>query len=233
MVNGRMAPAAIRAAHPSSELPMTAVIATHADRPAALWRDRTTHWSIALGPLRIARTTTQVRYIGPIAQAERSAPAGRGVLMWGFALLILAGCLSWGFGAKASVQRPRFVTPIIDIVVPAPARPEATAPPPVEPDPAAFRPKAAVAETADSALADARNFDRFPAVRRAVEAAFRTGDAQDWVEGDYQGLVVAGAPYAEGRRTCRETAILLRDGGFEGTTKSTITCHATADGGEG
>ena len=220
-------PAVIRTADRLSEHAMTAIAMTPDHGPAAIWYDRSTQWSIALGPLKMAGTTTRVRYIGAVGGTP---PRSRALMMWATAALVLGGWLSWGFAAQASAQRPRFVTPIIDVVVPeapkavaalediAPSRPAA-----------ASSQKAALAETVggEADMQNPRNFDKFPAVRRAVDAAFQTGEAQDWAEGPYQGIVVAGLPYPEGGKTCRDTAILLRDGGFDGVTKSTVTCRAT------
>ncbi|HEX7783402.1 MAG TPA: hypothetical protein VF509_11410 [Sphingobium sp.] len=206
---------------------MTAVALAADNRSAAILCDRHTQWSIAVGPIKIARATTQVRYIGPV----NGAPSGaRAAMIWGAAALVLAGWLSWGFAAQASAQRPRFITPIIDVVVPEQQRPASASVDgsvPLRPV-VARRPRVAPVDAAMIApvISDTRNFDKFPAVRRAVEAAFQTGEAQDWAEGPYQGLVVAGLAYPEGSKTCRDTAILMRDGGFDGMTKSIVTCRA-------
>jgi hypothetical protein len=208
---------------------MTDVTLPLAKNPANVWCDRSTHWSVALGPFQIARSTTQVRYLGPPGHVDRSSANARAIAIWGTAMLVVAGWLSWGFSAQASAQRPRFVTPIMDVPAPAPARTSAIELKPSEPKGVEPRAKAAPAQMSSGEPGTA-NFDAFPAVRRAVEAAFQTGEAQDWAEGPYQGLVVAGAAYADGGKTCRDTAILLRDGSFDGITKSSVTCHAAGGG---
>lgn len=212
---------------------MTAIALTPDHGPAAIWYDRSTQWSIALGPLKMAGTVTRVRYIGPV---DGTPPRSRALMMWATAALVLGGWLSWGFAAQASAQRPRYVTPIIDVIVPEAPRSVAV-PKDIAPSHsvAASSPKAALAETVggEADMQSARNFDKFPAVRSAVEAAFQTGEAQDWAEGPYQGMVVAGLPYPEGGKTCRDTAILLRDGGFDGVTKSKVICRTAPAGSDG
>lgn len=212
---------------------------------AGRWIDRRSHWRVKIGPISVSRSHRELRYVAPVPSVSRmiggrSQPL-RGLLAACLALVVMSAGLSWGFAAQASNNRPRFVVPILDVVEPV----RTPIPAIVESEPAtdkAATPNAKATETsesqgasdmADATIAGSAHFDRFPAVRRAIETAFETGEAQDWSEGLYQGLVVAGEAYADGGRTCRDTAILLRDGSFDGKTKSITTCRkgaSTIDG---
>jgi len=214
-------------------------------KAANLWRDTTVRWTISVGTLRISRVTTRRHFLA--APPRSTGGFGRTLSGLGAGALAVIGCVSLAFSAQASQQRPRFTTPIMDIMTPAVVpmteisqglEPSEAAPLPSRASKEKVSPTAVVAQAVlaanldnaapASALPDSRRFDRFPAVRHAVDAAFMTGEVQDWREGPFEGLVVAGEAYADGSRTCRETAILLRDGGFDGQTRSKTVCRQTA-----
>ena len=66
------------------------------------------------------------------------------------------------------------------------------------------------------------------AVRDALARAFRSGETESWADNGVDGFVVVGAAEAVGGKTCRDIAVLARDGGFEGTTASGRKCLTSA-----
>lgn len=66
------------------------------------------------------------------------------------------------------------------------------------------------------------------AVRDALARAFRSGETESWSDNGVDGFVVVGAAEAVGGRTCRDIAVLARDGSFEGNTASGRKCLTSA-----
>lgn len=217
----------------------------NSEQAGNLWRDTTVRWTFSVGTLRISRITTRRHFLA--AGPRPAGGLGRALSGIGAGMLAVIGCASLAFSAQASQQRPQFTTPILDIMTPAVTPIEEARLGQEAPMVARLAPKvtrenmstaAPIVEAMSAtslddsapvlALPDPRRFERFPAVLQAVNAAFVTGEVQDWREGPFEGIVVAGEAYADGGKTCRETAILLRDGGFDGQTRSKTVCRQTA-----
>jgi hypothetical protein len=126
-------------------------------------------------------------------------------------------------------QPPARLSAVIEQRKPAPA----TAPAPratvAIADGQAIQPKAAP-ETAkagpapDEAIVSSGNFLLIPSVGRAVRQAMASGDAQNWVAGNYHGLVVVGDADTRDGKSCRQGTVLLRDGSAEGRTQKFERC---------
>jgi len=133
-------------------------------------------------------------------------------------------------GVAVPTERPSaFLSAVIEERAPAPAmaparraavpiaQGEAIAPRPM--DMAAGR-----APAPDESLVQSGNFMLIPNVERAVGLAMGSGEAQNWAAGQYHGLVVVGEALSRAGKSCREGAILLRDGSAQGRTQSFERC---------
>jgi hypothetical protein len=66
------------------------------------------------------------------------------------------------------------------------------------------------------------------AVRDALARAFRSGETESWSDNGVDGFVVVGAAETVGGKSCRDIAVLARDGSFEGNTASGRKCLTRA-----
>ncbi len=128
-------------------------------------------------------------------------------------------------------QAPARLSALIEQRKPAPAAaPAARATVPIA-DGQAIRPRAApeagkAVPAPDEAIVSSGNFLLIPSVARAVGQAMASGDAQNWVAGDYHGLVVVGDAEARDGKSCRQGTVLLRDGSAQGRTQKFERCAA-------
>jgi len=109
--------------------------------------------------------------------------------------------------APAVAPAPRAAVPIADAQA---IRPQ----PPVESGHA----------SPDEAIIASGNFLLIPPVARAVAQAMGSGEAQSWVAGNYQGVVVVGEAETRDGKACREGTVLLRDGSAQGRTQRFERC---------
>lgn len=151
---------------------------------------------------------------------------------WGRWLLLLP---VMAIGAPVSLWAAR--TPpamVAQLVVPLP--PASPTPPAVQPKltvhhPISTPPVTEAKQVPVPARVEVAGLEDLPAIGRALRAALRLGEVQDWSSDDgREGLVVV-APQAASLdgRTCRDTTILIRNGGFEGQTRAGRYCIDAAD----
>lgn len=197
--------------------------------------DRRVGWYLRIGPLSL----THARLIAPTGKTRHS----NYLLQWhdvkgeggrrGRWLLLLPVMV---IGAPVSLWAARTPpTAVAQLVVPLPpasqAMPVVIRQQPISKHEASPPPLAEVKQTPASTQVGAVGFEDLPAVGRALRVALRLGEVQDWsAEDGREGLVVV-APQAEALdgRTCRDTTILIRNGGFEGQTRTGRFCIDAAD----
>ncbi|BAK68491.1 hypothetical protein SLG_38160 [Sphingobium sp. SYK-6] len=91
----------------------------------------------------------------------------------------------------------------------------------------AIAPKAAAigpASAPDEAIVASGNYLLIPSVAHALSTAMASGEAQNWVAGNYHGLVVVGDAELKDSKRCRQGTVLLRDGSLQGRTQRFERC---------
>jgi hypothetical protein len=196
--------------------------------------DRRVGWYLRIGPLslthsRLIAPTGKTRHSNYLLQWHHVKSEGGRRRRWLLLLPVMA------IGAPVSLWAARTPpTAVAQLVVPLP--PASQAVPMIRQQPIPQRkistlPRTEVKQTPALTEAGAVGFEDVPAVGRALRVALRLGEVQDWsAEDGREGLVVV-APKAEALdgRTCRETTILIRNGGFEGQTRTGRFCIDAAN----
>lgn len=196
--------------------------------------DRRAGWYLRIGPLclthnRLIAPTGKIRHSNYLLQWHKvNGEGGR----WGRWLLFLP---VMAIGAPVSLWAARNPpTAVAQLVFPLPPASQAA---PIVRQQAiskrkvSTRPPTQVEEAPVSVKAEAVGFEDLPAIGRALRIALRLGEVQDWSADDgREGLVVV-APTAVSLdgRICRDTTILIRDGSFEGQTRTGRFCINAAD----
>ncbi|OJY69853.1 MAG: hypothetical protein BGP16_08970 [Sphingobium sp. 66-54] len=146
------------------------------------------------------------------ASAASAGPAGPTVIPTARKPVHLRAVIEQRKAAPAMAPAPRAAVPIADGRA---IRPQ----PPVESGRAVSAP--------DEAIINSGNFLLIPPVARAVAQAIGSGEAQNWVAGDYHGVVVVGEAVPRDGKACRQGTVLLRDGSAQGRTQRFERCTAT------
>lgn len=200
------------------------------DGPRIRPGDRVTGWFLRVGPLslrheRIRTPTERARYSNYEVRWHGVRGESRGWNRWLLIVPMLAAApvSLWAARTPAPLAA-RLLVPLPPAVQALPARHK-----PVTIRQPAKQPNRETSPEPISISAD--GLDDLPAAGQALRAALRLGEAQDWAaeDGRHGLVVVAPEALSLGGRTCRDTTILIRDGGFEAQTRAGRFCVDAAD----